>query len=125
MKKTVKDIIGAVNLLKPNEFAPEQLTAWLNEVEGTVQSRICRIDPSSAGFRTYDYAVDENSEAIVPPPYDVLYVYYLMAKIDLAYEDYDKYANDGNLYNAAFNDYAKWHQRTFNHLSREVNNADV
>lgn len=47
-----------------------------------------------------------------PAPFDRLYVYYVIAMCDYAAHETAHYADSMALFNAALDEYAKWHQRT-------------
>lgn len=52
-------------------------------------------------------------ETYVGSPHDKLYYLYIIAMMDYANEEYDKYANDYAVYNAALEEFAKWWQRNY------------
>ena len=58
-------------------------------------------------------------ETYVGFPHDRLYFLYVIAMMDFANQEYDKYANDIAVYNSAFEDFAKWWQRTYGYTHRE------
>lgn len=58
-------------------------------------------------------------ETYVTFPYDRLYYLYVIAMMDFANHEYDKYANDIAVYNSAFDDFAKWWQRTYGYTAGE------
>ena len=58
-----------------------------------------------------EYA-DGSAELIAKAPYDVLYVYWLMAQIDLKASELNKYNNSLALFKEAFKDYKAWYNRT-------------
>ena len=43
---TLKDVINAVDAIKPNAFTEEDKTMWLNEVEGMVQTEVFLFAPA-------------------------------------------------------------------------------
>ena len=52
-------------------------------------------------------------ETYVGFPHDRLYYLYVIAMMDYATLEYDKYVNDVAVYNAARDEFAKWWQRTY------------
>lgn len=52
-------------------------------------------------------------ETYVVYPYDRLYVYYIIAQMDFVNGDYNKYANDNELFSNAYNEFARWWQRNY------------
>lgn len=58
-------------------------------------------------------------ETYVTFPHDKLYYLYVIAMMDLANHEYDKYKNDMQVYNAAYNEFAKWWQRNYRYTHKE------
>ena len=54
---------------------------------------------------------DEGKDLLVPAPYDILYMYWLMSKIDLLNQEIDKYNNDRALFENAFEEMSDWWTR--------------
>ena len=52
-------------------------------------------------------------ETYVAFPHDRLYYLYVIAMMDFANQEYDKYANDITMYNSSLEEFAKWYQRTY------------
>lgn len=57
-------------------------------------------------------------ETYVCSPHDKLYYLYIIAMMDFANEEYDKYANDYAVYNAALEEFAKWWQRRYRYNNK-------
>jgi len=64
----------------------------------------------------------DGTEAVllVRPPHDKIYEYWLIAKIDFANGEYDKYNNTLKLFNNAWGEYCRWFSRTFRPADRNV-----
>lgn len=60
----------------------------------------------------YDYTEDCGRSLLVTEPYDEIYDFYLMARMDLAQNELDSYQNNMTLYNAAWSDLAKRMNKT-------------
>jgi hypothetical protein len=58
-------------------------------------------------------------ETYVGAPHDRIYYLYLIAMMDYANEEYDKYANDYAVYNEALDEFAKWWQRNYRYSYSE------
>ncbi len=58
-------------------------------------------------------------ETYVGFPHDKLYYLYIIAMMDLANHEYNKYANDMEVYNAAYDEFAKWWQRNCRYKHKE------
>lgn len=88
----------------------DQQVQWLSECDGQIWHDILAVhedNPLPDGFVPYT-TLDMDKELVVPFPYDVVYVYFLIAKTDLVNQEISKYNNDIKLYNDAlltFSDY--------------------
>ena len=102
-------IIQMVDDIKPNAFTPDTKTAWINEVEGYVQTEVMLLND----IVRYDYDTDQNTELLVAPPHDKLYWTYLTAMIDFANGEYSKYANTMEMYEAFMGEYMRWYAQRF------------
>ena len=102
----LKQLLRFVDGLKKNSFSDEVKTAWVNEVEGMVQTDVLRL--SLEDVVQYGGADDQDPELIVQPPHDRLYRYYLEAMICYEQEEYDRYENCMQMFNRNLNDYVRW-----------------
>lgn len=106
MSKTVGQIISMVDEIRPNAFSSAVKVAWLNEVEGRIQSEVLLMGPEEV--KTYVWETDQNTQVLVHPPYDNLYGLYLAAMIDFGNGEYNKYQNDMAMFNEALGGYIRW-----------------
>lgn len=102
-------IIQMVDDIKPNAFSNDTKTAWINEVEGFVQTEVMLLND----IVRYDYDTDAETELLVAPPHDKLYWTYLTAMIDFANGEYNKYANTMEMYKAFMGEYMRWYAQNF------------
>lgn len=106
----LKELIQFVDGLKKNTFSNEVKTAWVNEVEGMVQTDVLRL--AIQDVVQYAYREDADPELIVKPPHDRLYRYYLEAMICYEQEEYDRYENCMQMFNRNLNDFVRWVSET-------------
>ena len=106
----LKELIQFVDGLKKNTFSNEVKTAWVNEVEGMVQTDVLRL--AIQNVVQYAYRDDADPELIVKPPHDRLYRYYLEAMICYEQEEYDRYENCMQMFNQNLNDFVRWVSET-------------
>ena len=108
---TIANVLAAADAVKPNAFSEEVKLQWINEAEGMVQTDVLlrAIDD----VVTYEWPTDENTELLVKPPHDKLYLAYLIAMIDFTNGEYNKYANTVAMFNTHLSEYAAWFQRTY------------
>lgn len=59
------------------------------------------------------------TELIARPPHDKLYGAYVVAQIDFANGEYNKYQNSMQMFNAYWSEYARWYARIFRPADRD------
>lgn len=105
---TIGKVIRLADALKPNAVDAELKYQFISEVEGLVQTEVMML--SSADIVTYDHERDgENTELLVKPPHDKLYIAYLAAMLDYSNGEYNKYANTIEQFNAYYREYHRWY----------------
>lgn len=102
---TVNQVIERVDRVKPNAFDFADKVEWLSEAEGLVQGEVMLFAPEE--IIVYGEA-DGERELLAAPPYDKLYEFYLIARIDFANGEYDKYQNTYAMFNSAFAQFTRW-----------------
>lgn len=142
---TTGEAIKRVNDLKPNTYTDQMKIAWLSELDGKIFQEVIlthevrkhhhhhhwpdpldREDDSMeekehhhhhhhCEFKPYK---DLTDELIVPFPHagDV-YTFYLMSQIDLHNAETAKYNQSIVLFNAAYQTYSDWYNRTHKPIS--------
>ena len=108
---TLAEAIAKADEIKPNAFGSQTKTAWINEVEGLVQTQVLLLRADAV--ITYDTEKDANTELLVNPPHDKLYPAYLTAMIDFANGEYNRYQNTVQMFNAHFNEFMRWFANTW------------
>ena len=108
---TLKGVIELVDDIKPNAFSDAVKTQWLNECEGVIQTEVMLLDV--AACISYSYERDKDAVLLVQPPHDKVYWTYLVAMIDFANGEYNRYQDTVQMYNAFFGEYMRWYARTY------------
>ena len=107
------DAIGRIDRLKPNAYGIQDKIWWLATLDGRIKTEI--IDTHEGGenivYNAYKDDTDPNTELLVAPPYDTLYIYWLEAQIDYANGEYNKYSNSMAMFNEALGAYEKYYNR--------------
>ena len=108
------DAISKVDDLKPNRYDEEHKVGWLSNLDLRVKNEIIDTHEgaSEIGFIGYSLDVDKDTKLLVPAPYDEMYIHWLMAQIDLANGEYNKYNAEITMFNTEWEDYAKHYNRT-------------
>lgn len=109
---TINEAIARVDDLRDNTMAPNIKIAWLQMVDQQVYHEIIKGRVGADAVTLPDYS-DENGERVllVPPPYDMLYVYRLEAEICYKNQEIDRQANALTRYNELMDAYAKQYAR--------------
>lgn len=98
---TRKDVIDQVNALVSNTVDAKQKEMWLEEADALIRKRIAE-----------NYEGYEVKELCVEPPFDMLYVHWLEAKIAYYCGEYDRYANAYRLFNNTLTSFYEYHHRS-------------
>ena len=125
----ISDLFGYVDAVKPNNFDNGVLIRWLNEIEGRIQTEIYLIDiheivqyewnESWSGTRK---AEELAKELLVTAPYDNIYTTYLLAEIDNANGEYNRYANTKAQFDKVFGEYSRYIAQHYAPGNRHLNN---
>lgn len=103
----LREVISYVDSIKPNAFSDEVKVQWINEVEGYVQTDVMLLDILEV--LKYSYPKDMDTELLVANPHSKIYYTYLVAMVDFANGEYNKYANTLQMYNEFLNEYMIWY----------------
>lgn len=103
---TLREAIEFADDRKPNAFSERQKTLWLSDCEGKVQSEVFLVAPED--IFTYRWPENQDTELLVRPPYEKLYLSYLCAMIDFWNGEYGKYQNTLQLFNSDLSDFIRW-----------------
>lgn len=109
---TINEAIARVDDLRDNTIAPNIKIAWLQMVDQQVYHEIIKGRVGADAVTLPDYS-DDNGERVllVPPPYDMLYVYRLEAEIYYKNQEIDRQANALTRYNELMDAFAKQYAR--------------
>ena len=110
----IVEAISKVDTLKPNTYTPEDKIEWLSTLDSRVKSQIIDTHEGSEKvlFRGYDSSTDQDTELLVPAPYDEMYLRWLEAMIDYHNSDDGHYNNAIILFNNAYEGFKRFYTRT-------------
>ena len=107
------EAINKIDALKPNNYSQEDKIKWLSTLDGIIKNEI--IDTHEGGsdivFNGYDISSLE-TELLVPPPYDEIYIKWLEAQINYNIGEIGKYNNSMSMFNSAYSTYERYYNRT-------------
>jgi len=103
--------------VRSTPFDPQAVFDELSRVESVVSEEVCRLGPVRLVF-----GEDDETELLVGPPYDGMYLHYLCAKLDQMAQEYDSANTEMSVFTGLYDEYAKWYRRThFPRRGAEVN----
>ena len=115
---TLQGVLELIDDIKPNAFSDEVKTAWVNEVEGLVQTEVFLL--AVEDVVQYQWPADSGATLLAKPPHDKIYWVYLSAMVDFGNGEYDKYQNTMQMFNQFFGEYMRWYARTYNPADGEA-----
>ena len=112
---TIQQAMDKADAMKPNMMLETVKIGFLSEIEGKIHEEIIMTHEHTAEEETlpvYDEYTDTSTEMLVPAPYDMVYVYWLMAQIDHLNQEMDKYNNDRRFFEDARGNFADdWNRK--------------
>lgn len=106
----IQAVINLVDELKPNTMSDEAKVAFLNELDGKIHTEIIMRHAHTDEEETmpsYDTTDMDETELLVKEPYHMLYIYWLEAKLDEQYREWDEYNNHRALFDTAWKEFAE------------------
>ncbi len=107
----VSETIEKVKERKPNAYEDHTLLEWLNEIEARVQRDL--LDTAPEGIFSYSIERDMERELLLPKPYDVVYLHYIIAMIEFNQQEYEAYNNTVELLNSTFSAAQKYYNDVY------------
>lgn len=122
---TIQEAIDRVDELKPNQYTDAEKLKWLSELDGRVDRDILSNYEGyvPGAYEEYDEETDPNMELLVEPPYDEMYIHFLMSKIDYHNAEYTRYNNSANMFNTMFAGYAQEYLKTHMPIRKSFRNV--
>ena len=112
---TIQYALDMADQMKPNMMQRKLKIAFLTEIEQMIHEEIIMKHEHEEAQKekpAYDEDTDPGTELLIRDPYSMLYVYWLMSKIDLQNLEIDKYNNDRALFENAYENMSDWYTRT-------------
>lgn len=109
---SVNEIIERVSRLKPVSGVEERdMARWLMQLDGRIYAETTsKDDPQKTP--PAKWPEDGDKELLVPEEYSEVYVYWLIAQMEVFMREYGNYNNTITLYNNAMDNYMAYYRRT-------------
>ena len=99
--------------MRPNMMERNTKILFLTEIEQLIYEEILMKHEHEEEIEKpeYDSDTDPGTELLVPDPYSMVYVYWLMSKIDMQNLEFDKYNNDRALFENQYDTFSDYWTR--------------
>lgn len=116
---TIREAIDRADALRPNTLPEREKRLWLAALDGMLRRQVVQTHAGaeSAAGTGADKAETDDTVLLASEPDTGLYLYWLMAQIDLALAEITRYNNDMMLYNMALAEYSAAYKRSHAPLS--------
>ena len=97
-----------------NTCTRQEKLAWLSELDGLVKAKILdtHVPPVEAQL-PYTTQTPEDTELLIRPPFDGLYLWWLEARIHYVSGEFIRCNNALDLFQTGFRDYAAYYNRVY------------
>ena len=111
---TLQEAIDLADEMKPNMMRGRLKIKYISEIEQLIHDEIVMKHAHTeeeAVMPEYDKMTDPGTDLVVPDPYSMLYVYWLMSKIDIHNQEDMRYNIDRAHFANAYNTMSDWYTR--------------
>lgn len=118
---TIQKALDTADKMLPNFMERDLKLDFLTEIEQVIHSEIImkhEHTPEQEKQPVYDSDTDPGTQLQIPDPYSMLYVYYLMSKIDEQNLEFDKYNAHRMMFENQYETMHDWF--TSNHMPLTV-----
>lgn len=112
---TINEVLNEVdNIAKNNSIEREQKIKWLDRLDKTIFNDLIQYKENQIeSFDGYTINTDEDTTLLVISPYDELYVYYILAQINLVQQEVKYYNNNIAVYEDKYRNYRDYLNRSY------------
>lgn len=107
---TISAAIAACDRMRPNTFAYGEKEAWLRELEARIREEIVRTHEGAEAFLA-GRAQEGEDALLASSPHESLYLFYLLARIDLMNGETARYNESAALFNAQYDAFSAAYNR--------------
>lgn len=114
---TIKEALETVDILRRNNNISEEMKIkWLSRLDAKAHREIFLthkgIEPGTEDFTGYDVGTPQEQELMIPFPYDEVYEYYLVMKVDETLKESLNYNISAEKFNAAYQAFMDRYNKT-------------
>ena len=113
---TLQEALDIADAMKPNMMDRQLKVKYLTEIEQLIWAEILMRHahtPEQEVKPVYTEETDPGTVLIVPDPYSMVYVYWLMSKIDIQNQEDARYNIDRAHFENEYDTMSDWWTRTF------------
>ena len=117
---TIKELMEYVDRMVPNQLEHIDKLQWLNDVEGLIYREIIltHVGAADIPYTKYDSDTDPDTPLLAPEPYCDVYRFYLESKVAQANGEMNRYNNAATSFNAAWQTFQDYWNRTHMPIQR-------
>ena len=111
---TLQEALDIVDEMKPNMMRRDLKIKYITEIEQLIHDEILMVHehtPEEEEMPVYTEETDPGTELVVPDPYSMVYVYWLMTKIDIQNQEDARYNIDRAHFENQYNAMSDWWTR--------------
>lgn len=112
---TINEVLDEVDrIAKNNSIDRNQKIKWLDRLDRNIFNDLLQYKKDNVEtFDGYTDETDEDTVLLAVAPYDELYVYYVLAQINLIQQEIDFYNNNYAMYEDKYRNYRDFINRTY------------
>lgn len=118
---TIQEALDMTDEMKPNMMTERLKLKYLTEIEQLIHEEIIMQHEHTIAQEqkpVYSGDTDKNTGLLIPDPYSMLYIYWLMTKIDMQNQEDGRYNVDRAQFENAYDTMADWYTRTHRPIQR-------
>ena len=118
---TLQEALDLTDEMKPNLMSRKLKVKYIQELEQLIHAEVLLKHmhrPDQREKPEYSEDTDPGTAMLVPDPYSMVYVYWLMSKIDLVNQEDARYNNDRMQFENAYMTMCDWWNRTYMPIPR-------
>lgn len=112
---TINEVLNEVDMIaKNNSIDRNTKIKWLDRLDKSIFNDLLQYKKDNVeSFDGYTSETDEDTVLLAVAPYDELYVYYVLAQINLIQQEIDFYNNNYAVYEDKYRNYRDFINRTY------------